>query len=516
MTAIVILRIQCNARPVDNRVQPCRSPRLPCSLTVCHRLRKDSNMLFERIYDEDLSQASYLIGCQVNGTAAVVDGRRDVQVYQDLAEKNGMRIVAAIETHIHADYLSGTRELAAATDAKIYVSGEGGQDWQYEFDGERLHNGDKISIGNITIEALHTPGHTPEHLSFLITDGAFSDAPGYLLSGDFVFSGDLGRPDLLDEAAGGVDTRFDGAKQIFASLRDKFLTLPDYVQVHPGHGSGSACGRSLGAVPSSTVGYERLNAWWAPYLASDDEIGFTDALLDGQPDAHAYFGRMKRENREGPAIIGARAPLEELDSATVANRIVNDEVTFIDSRPNAEVHEGTVSGSLNVPAGKSVASYGAWVVDPTTDENPLVLLASGQDEAQEIRDHLARVGIDNIAGYVTSLNGLPSFRPKLLPPAELAKFDAAMVLDVRNRTEHAAGHIPGSHQLSGGRIMWHLDQLPREGTIVTYCQSGIRNSVAASALRRAGYTIVELDGSYAAWEMYRSSTTTTSPVKSNE
>ncbi len=269
-------------------------------------------MLIERIYDEDLAQASYLIGCQANGTAVVVDGRRDIAVYQELAEKNGMKIVAVTETHIHADYLSGTRELAAATGAKIYVSGEGGPDWQYEFDGERLYDGDKITIGNISIQALHTPGHTPEHLSFLVTDGAFSDQPGYLLSGDFVFSGDLGRPDLLDEAAGGIDTRFEGAKQLFASLRDKFLTLPDYVQVHPAHGAGSACGKALGAIPSSTVGYERLYSWWGPYLAANDEQGFIDELLDGQPDAHAYFGRMKRENREGPAVMGERTPLPEL------------------------------------------------------------------------------------------------------------------------------------------------------------------------------------------------------------
>ncbi|MEO6200818.1 MAG: MBL fold metallo-hydrolase, partial [Cryobacterium sp.] len=251
-------------------------------------------MLIERIYDEDLAQASYLIGCQRKGEAVVIDPRRDIGVYQTVAAANGMTIVAVTETHIHADYLSGTRELAAATGATIYVSAEGGTDWQYDFEGERLHDGDAITIGNITVRAVHTPGHTPEHLSFLVTDGAFSDQPGYLLSGDFVFAGDLGRPDLLDEAAGGVDTRFVGAKQMFASLRDRFVTLPDYVQVHPGHGAGSACGKALGAVPSSTVGYERLFSWWGPYLAANDEEGFIRELLDGQPDAPAYFGRMKR------------------------------------------------------------------------------------------------------------------------------------------------------------------------------------------------------------------------------
>ena len=266
-------------------------------------------MLIERIYDEDLAQASYFIGCQRTGQALVVDARRDIDGYRDMAAKNGMEITAVTETHIHADYLSGTRELAAATGADIHVSGEGGEDWQYGFEAARLHDGDEIRIGNIVVAAVHTPGHTPEHLSFLVTDGAFADAPGYLLTGDFVFSGDLGRPDVLDEAAGGVDTCFLGAKQMFASLKEKFLTLPDHVQVFPGHGAGSACGKALGAIPSTTVGYERLYAWWGPYLAADDEAGFVAELLDGQPDAPFYFGRMKNQNRRGPAVMGERAPL---------------------------------------------------------------------------------------------------------------------------------------------------------------------------------------------------------------
>jgi hydroxyacylglutathione hydrolase len=456
-------------------------------------------MLLERIYDEDLAQASYLIGCQRKGEAVVVDARRDIDTYRSLAAANGMTIVAVTETHIHADYLSGTRELAAATGAKIYVSGEGGPDWQYGFDGERLFDGSKITIGNITVQALHTPGHTPEHLSFLITDGAFSSEPGYLLSGDFVFSGDLGRPDLLDEAAGGVDTRFEGARQLFTSLRDKFLTLPDFVQVYPGHGAGSACGKALGAIPSSTVGYERLYAWWGPYLAANDEQGFIDELLDGQPDAHAYFGRMKRQNRQGPAVMGERAPLTDLDTAAVVRDLAANKVAFVDTRPNTAVHQGTVAGALNIPAGKSVASFGAWAVDPERDSRPLVLLASGQEQAQAMWDHLVRVGIDNVGGYVTSIDGLPAATPRLIQPEELEGFDAAVVLDVRNRTEHTAGHIPGSKQLSGGRVLWNLDQLPTGGTVVTYCQSGVRSSVAASTLRHAGYDVVELDGSYAAW-----------------
>ncbi|MFK5633092.1 rhodanese-like domain-containing protein [Ornithinimicrobium sp. LYQ103] len=456
-------------------------------------------MLLERFYDEDLAQASYVIGCQARNEAIVVDARRDIQPYLDLAARQGMKIVAVTETHIHADYLSGTRELAAATGAQIYVSGEGGEDWQYGFEGTRLVDADTITLGNITIQALHTPGHTPEHLSFLVTDGAFADGPGYLLSGDFVFSGDLGRPDLLDEAAGGVDTRFGGARQLFRSLQEKFLTLPDHVQVHPAHGSGSACGKALGALPSTTVGYERLYAWWAPYLAAGDEKGFVAELLDGQPDAHAYFGRMKRQNRLGPAVMGERPPLQEVPLAQLLADVEADRVTVVDTRPVDEVHAGTVAGALSIPVPDKAATYGGWAYDPEQDNRPLVLLAPDQAAAQQMWDHLVRVGVDAVQGYTTTLEGLPVQVPSTVTAAELDDLDPALLLDVRNRTEFLAGTIPGAEQLSAGKVLWHQDRLPREGTIVTFCQSGLRNSVAASALRRAGYDVVELKGSYQAW-----------------
>lgn len=459
-------------------------------------------MLLERIYDQDLAQASFMIGCQAKGEAIVVDARRDIAPYLELAAANGMKIVAVTETHIHADYLSGSRELAAATGAELYVSGEGGEDWQYGFEAERLLDGSTIQLGNITVTAVHTPGHTPEHLSFLIKDGAFSDQPGYLLSGDFVFSGDLGRPDLLDEAAGGVNTRFEGARQLFASLKEKFLALPDHVQVHPGHGSGSACGKALGAIPSTTVGYERLFAWWAPYLAANDEEGFVRELLDGQPDAHAYFGRMKRQNRLGPAVMGGRGALPELPTEAIAEDLDADRITFVDTRHHSDVHRGTVARSLNIPAGGKMATYGGWAYDPETDSRPLVLLAPNEEAAGRMWDSLVRVGIDNVAGFTPTLEGLPPVTPARLDPADLEGFDAALVLDVRNKTEHAAGHIPGSAQLSAGRVLWHTDQIPSEGVIVSYCQSGVRNSVAASTLRRAGCDVVELDGSYLGWRAF--------------
>mgnify|MGYP002737445619 FL=1 len=455
-------------------------------------------MLLERIYDEDLAQAGYLIGCQAEGEALVVDARRDISQYLELAAAHDMAITAVAETHIHADYLSGTRELAAATGAQMYVSGEGGEDWQYEFDATRLYDGDEITLGNITVKAVHTPGHTPEHLSFLVTDGAFADEPGYMLTGDFVFSGDVGRPDLLDEAAGGVDTRFAGARQIFAALKE-FVTLPDHVQVFPGHGSGSACGKALGALPSTSVGYESRFAWWAGYVADDDEEGFVSELLDGQPDAHAYFGRMKRQNKRGPALLGPMSDPAELSNTEVAEGIAADELVVVDTRTADRVHDGTVVGSLNIPGPGKAATYGSWAYDPERESRPLVLLAADQVEAAEMRDHLVRVGIDAVAGFVTDFDGLPMITPEIVDGARLGTLDDALLLDVRNKTEHAEGHIPGSQQLSAGRVLWNLDRLPADQLIVTYCQTGTRNSVAASALRRPGYRVAELDGSYAGW-----------------
>ena len=462
-------------------------------------------MLLERIYDPDLSQTSYLIGCQAENVALVVDPRRDIQVYLDLAAQHGMTIAAVAETHIHADFLSGARELSTATGAPTYVSGEGGEDWQYGFEAERLVDGDTITLGNITATARHTPGHTPEHLSYLITDGAFAQEPGYILSGDFVFSGDLGRPDLLDEDAGMQDTRFEGAKQLFTSLKNAFLTLPDHVQVFPGHGAGSACGKAIGALPSTTVGYERKFAWWAKHLAADDEQGFIDQLLDGQPDAHAYFARMKRQNKDGPALLGERRAPRLLTADELSRGLEDQTLALVDTRPVDQVHAGTVPGALSIPSLGQAATHIAWAFDPESDEADLVVLADDAQTAAVYGDHFVRVGVDTLIGYVSSLEGLPTSVPQLVSPAGLARLRAeepdALLLDVRNRSEHAAGTVPGAEQLSAGKVLFHQDELPtgQGRRVISFCQTGMRNSVAAAALRRAGHDVVELDGSYSAW-----------------
>src|SRR5699024_3094840 len=323
--------------------------------------------------------------------------------------------------------------------------------------------------------------------------------------GDFVFSGDLGRPDLLDEAAGMQDTRFEGAKQLFASLKSAFLTLPDHVQVFPGHGAGSACGKALGALPSTTVGYERKFAWWATYLERDDEQGFIDELLDGQPDAHAYFARMKRQNKQGPAILGRRPTpgvvgVEELtrglkdgtyaliDTRATPGVAGTEEVPRVpkhgthalhDTRPVDQVHAGTVPGALSIPSHGKAATHIAWAFDPETDDAELVVLAEDAETATEYGDHFVRVGVDSLTGYVTSLDGLPTTVPAVVSPAHLealrAEDSTALLLDVRNRSEHADGTITGAEQLSAGKVLFHQDDLPdREaGRLITFCQSGL-------------------------------------------
>lgn len=456
-------------------------------------------MFLERLYDDDLAQASYLIGCQVSGEMLVVDPLRDPGRYLDAARQQGMRIVAVTETHVHADYLSGSLELAGAAGARLYLSGEGGDDWQYAFEGERLADGEAIRLGNVTVTAVHTPGHTPEHLSFLISDGAVASEPGYLLTGDFVFVGDVGRPDLLDETAGAGDTRYEGAERLFASLHDRFLTLPDYLQVLPGHGAGSACGKSLGAVPSTTVGYERRFSWWSPFVLEGDVQGFSEALLDGQPDAPSYFGRMKRQNLQGPAPLGERRPLERLEPEEMVRRL-SEGARLIDTRSAKRYVADGIVGALHIPAGGRFTTYASYALDPELDSGPIYLLAADDAAAAELRRKLALIGVDDVRGFVSSLDGLERRPLATVSPQRLPSLSGAFVLDVRSRSEFEAGHIPGARQLHVGRLRANLSGVPDDRPIVVHCQGGGRAAVAASVLLAAGFDdVIDLEGSYGGW-----------------
>lgn len=315
-------------------------------------------MLFKHIYEEGLAQGSYFIGCQSQGTAIVVDPRRDIQVYLEEARKNGMKIAAVAETHIHADYLSGAREAGQGHRGPALPERRGRRKLEVQgpegFDYQLVRDGDQIKLGNITLTVVHTPGHTPEHISFLVQDGAAASKPGFFLTGDFVFVGDVGRPDLLEEAAGIKGTAEPGARRMFKSLKEKFLTLPDYVQVWPGHGAGSACGKGLGAVASTTVGYERRFAWWADYLQKGDEEGFVKALLSGQPEAPYYFAQMKRLNRDGMPILG-QLPQPQLLTPEQFQRRLSEGALLVDTRDKLAFAGGHLRGAINIPGVRASA-----------------------------------------------------------------------------------------------------------------------------------------------------------------
>ena len=455
-------------------------------------------MFFKHVYDTDLAQGSYIIGCQQTGEAVVVDARRDVETFINIAAAEGLRITKVTETHIHADYLSGSRELAQRTGAELLLSAEGGPDWQYGFAHTPLKHNSSFTVGNVRITALHTPGHTPEHLSFLVTDLPRGDEPTMVLTGDFVFVGDLGRPDLLDEAAGFVDTRFAGAQQLFDSLKNVFLALPDHVQVWPGHGAGSACGKALGAVASTTVGYERHTAWWASYLAQNDTEGFIEELLTGQPDAPLYFGRMKRLNRDGPALL-QETELTEYTSEQLVGR-VNRDLILVDTRTATEQREDPIAGALTVPEGGSFVTYASYVLDPELDDRSIVLLAPNAGAAADMAHRLSWVGIDNVHGFVTELEQLPRGSARRVAPHELGPTPNAVMLDVRTKTEFEAGHIANATQLHAGRVLYHVAELPREKQVVVYCQGGGRAAVVLAMLRAKGFgNTTELAGSFDEW-----------------
>lgn len=470
-------------------------------------------MLMRMIYDDRLAQASYLIACQKSGEAIVIDPERDVDRYLDLAKKEGVRITAVAETHIHADFLAGTRELAERAGAKVYVSGEGGPEWSYRWLGKKTGGGayphqavkdqDAFHVGGIEFKVMHTPGHTPEHVCYLVTDsGAGAGEPMGLLSGDFVFVGDLGRPDLLESAAGQSGAAAAGAKTLYGSVQ-KFLELPDYLQVWPAHGAGSACGKALGAVPQTTVGYERR---FNPAIAAArNQSAFVDYILSGQPEPPMYFARMKRENRDGPAVLGPVPRPRALD-ANQLKSLDGRKVAILDTRPWAAFKAGHVPGSLLAPVdGMFVNVAGSFV---NADE-PIYLIVEPA-RAEEAARALVRIGLDRIEGVIDPAAleqyGQAGGKPVATPEVDVGEGarrigEGDFVLDVRAGSEFAEGHIPGALNAPYTRLASRLGELPRDRRILVNCRSGARSARACAYLHRAGFDATNLAGGYLAWEM---------------
>jgi hydroxyacylglutathione hydrolase len=445
-------------------------------------------MFFQHVYDKTLAQASYFIGCQKAGVAAVIDPKRDVDTYLDIAKQNNMTITHVLETHIHADFLSGARELAALTGAKLYLSDEGGPGWEYEFDHVGLKDGTTFMVGNLKMETLHTPGHTPESISFLLTDTPASAEPVMFFTGDFVFVGDIGRPDLLEKAAGITGTSDAGAHQMFKSI-DRFAKLPDYIQVWPGHGAGSACGKALGAVPSTTVGYEKIRNW--AFRFENDELGFTKFLLEDQPEPPKYFAMMKKLNKVDRPLLTAVPKLKALSNQEMMEAMGRG-VKLIDARLKTEFAKGYIPGSINIQGNNSFATWAGWFLNY---EEQFMLLADAS-MLDDLTRKLMRIGLDNIIGYVPStveftdqggqldtvlIIDIDTFKSQLDEPN-------VQVVDLRNATEFKSGHIKGADHVFVGTLMDNLDKVSKDKKVVIHCQGGDRATVGYSLLASAGYT----------------------------
>ncbi|ANM30943.1 hypothetical protein ABI59_17205 [Acidobacteria bacterium Mor1] len=470
-------------------------------------------MLMRRIYDEKLAQAAYLIGCQRSGEAIVIDPQRDVDRYLEIAAENGLEIIAVAETHIHADFLSGAREMAERNGARVYLSDEGDADWKYQwvdrkagggsYDHRLLHDGDTFSIGNIDFRVMHTPGHTPEHIVYVVTDrGSGVSEPIGIATGDFVFVGDLGRPDLLESAAGQTGAMEPSARTLYQTV-SKLEAIPDFVQVWPGHGAGSACGKALGAVPMSTIGYEKR---FNPAIRSaSSEQGFIDYILSGQPEPPLYFATMKRDNKLGPKVLGALPQPAALDVAALRS-LDGSRVAIIDTRSWDAFRAGHVPGSLSLPMGSSFnTDAGSFIKD--SDAIYLIIEPSRVEEA--VRD-LVRIGLDEIKGWYDA-GALSAYPGNGAAFATLDEIDVdggrsmvaepdVHVLDVRRATEYAEGHLDDSINVAHTRLASRLDEVPREGRLLVHCRSGARSARACAYLKRQGYDVTNLAGGILAWD----------------
>ena len=452
-------------------------------------------MFFAQYYLDCLSQASYMIADETTGKAVVVDPRRDIGEYLAEAEARGFTIELVLNTHFHADFLSGHLELAAATGAAIAY----GEAADAEFPIHKLADGERISLGDVTLEILHTPGHTPESISIVVYEHADDEVPYGVLTGDTLFIGDVGRPDLL--ASIGV-TADDLARSLYSSLHDKLLLLPDATRVYPAHGAGSACGKNLSTETQSTMGEQRRTNY---ALQPMDLETFVAVVTEGQPAAPGYFvydAILNRKDR--PISDEGKAPdPRTIDDVLAAQA---DGAVVLDVRDPAEFAAAHLTDAINVGADGRFAEYAGTVVAPDT---PIVVVAPhGREDEAAMR--LARIGFDHVVGYLHDAEVAFIARPDVVVHssrvtavqlAEAGKDPVApVVVDVRNPGEREGGVIPDSLHIPLAQLPSRLEELPMDRPIVVHCAGGYRSMIATSLLERAGFADVsDLLGGYAAW-----------------
>lgn len=440
-------------------------------------------MIFEQFYLECLSHASYLVGDQVAGTAAVVDPRRDIQQYLDRAAELDLTITHVLETHFHADFLSGHLELAKATGAQICYGSEA----RPQFPARLLADGERLFFGDVVVEARHTPGHTPESTSYVVWESADAAEPYGVLTGDTLFIGDVGRPDLLVSVGKTAD---ELGHMLFASIHNKILTLPDSTRVFPAHGAGSACGKNLSTETSSTLGEQRANNYALQFADADD---FVAAVTEGQPEAPGYFvfDAVLNQKERGTLDEHTSPPRMSLTQVLAAR---DNGVQVVDVRDSQFFATGHLRGSVNVGLAGRYAEYAGSVVRP--DEDIVLIVESGHETEAKVR--LARIGYDKVVGWfpVEDLADVPSEveRASRLTAAEFATVrgtvDSLQVVDVRGDGEYKINHLDGAVHIPVGQLRARIGELDATKPTVVYCAGGYRSSIAASVLRANGFADV--------------------------
>ncbi|MEU8619615.1 MBL fold metallo-hydrolase [Streptomyces sp. NPDC048623] len=461
-------------------------------------------MFFSQYYLDCLSHASYMIADETTGQAVVVDPRRDVSEYVADAEAHGFTVVGVINTHFHADFIAGHLEMAEETGAWIGY----GRRAETEYPIRKLADGETISLGDVTLEIMETPGHTPESISVLVYEHGEDTVPYGVLTGDALFIGDVGRPDLL--ASIGVTAEELGA-MLHDSVQNKLMALPDEVRVFPAHGAGSACGKNLSTEKQSTIGQQRTTNYACAPMSQDEFVAIVTA---GQPSAPGYFVYDAILNRKDRALFDATAaprPLnvEDFSALRAAGAVV------VDARDPQEFAAGHLRGAVNVPADGRFAEQAGTVL--STDADLLVVAPENREE--EIVTRLARIGFDRVAGYLRSpADSLTALADEVTPASRLTAAqvraalegdDAPVVIDVRNCGERGEnGFIEGALHIALGELPRRLDEIPRDKPLVLHCAGGHRSSIAASLLRHHGFTDVsDILGGYAAWALTNTPTT---------
>jgi hydroxyacylglutathione hydrolase len=453
-------------------------------------------LIFERILTEGIAELSYLLGDDSEGMAAVFDPTPDVEKYVELARLKGLSITHIFETHIHADLVSGARELCDRVgSARIYASAEG--DARYGFDPEKIRDGDQFTFGETIVSVKHTPGHTPEHLSYLIAEKKHPDTPWGVLTGDSLFVNSAGRPDLL-----GSDETKKLAEQQFHTLRDFYLKLPDSVIIYPNHGSGSPCGADIGDRLDSTIGYERR---FNPFLQFKDVASFTDYAVSTAPPVPTYYPLMKELNAKGPEILGALPRVPGLPPKAFKKALAEKAGVLVDTRTMLGFGGGHIPGALNIGATPILSIWAGWLLDP---ETPLLIVLDSDSDLEKAVKLFLRTGYSKFAGYL--VGGMQAWVNAGL---ELSAVDqktvhevhgangALQVIDVRAPSEWKSGHVPGARHIFLPELREHLGDFDRQRPIVAYCDSGYRASIATSILKQEGFADVSnVPGSWQAWE----------------